>query len=169
MKKLTFAGLFLLVSAVGAFAQTPTPTPTPTATPSFLATIKSGDLNPGPGTFISGDKVNDLRSGLNRLVVLTDSATITASPLDGNVQAVMLGATGRTFTWGTAHKKGEVTYLMVQQDTGGSRTITTWTGIKWPGNTAPTLSTGAGKTDLFAFLDNGVTWSGWTVGLNYPQ
>jgi len=44
-----------------------------------------------------------------------------------------------------------------------------WGSIKWPNATAPTLSAGAGKIDIFTFVtyDGGTTWFGFIGGQNY--
>ncbi len=42
--------------------------------------------------------------------------------------------------------------------------------IRWPGNNAPTLSSIAGKVDIFSFVtvDAGTSWLGIIGGQNYP-
>ena len=49
---------------------------------------------------------------------------------------------------------GQRFMLRLKQDGTGSRTVGTWFGsrVKWPGGSAPTLSTGANLVDLFGFL-----------------
>jgi len=42
--------------------------------------------------------------------------------------------------------------VRLKQDATGSRTVTWWSGIKWPANTAPTLSTTANAIDVFQFI-----------------
>lgn len=47
---------------------------------------------------------------------------------------------------------GQVGLLAIQQSGSGSDTITTWgSDWKWPGGTAPTLSTSPGKIDVFPY------------------
>lgn len=87
----------------------------------------------------------------------------------GNAVTATLGA-NVTFTFTTppaTGKMGSFT-LLLKQDATGSRLATWPTTVKWPGGTTPTLSTGANKTDVFAFLttDAGTTWYGFTGGLN---
>jgi hypothetical protein len=41
--------------------------------------------------------------------------------------------------------------INIKQDGTGSRTVTWFSGITWAGGTAPTLTTGANKTDSFGF------------------
>jgi hypothetical protein len=71
-----------------------------------------------------------------------------------------------TFTLPTA-VAGQSFLVSLVQDGTGSRTAT-FTGAKWPGGTAPTLSTGAGKIDDLAFVCTDATtgWKGQVVGLD---
>ena len=49
----------------------------------------------------------------------------------------------------------------------GSYTVT-WTGVTWPGATAPTLSTVVGRRDKLVFDSyNGTAIDGSLAGLNY--
>jgi hypothetical protein len=52
---------------------------------------------------------------------------------------------------------------------GNTRTITWPASVKWAGGGAPTLSSGAFKTDVFSFIstDNGTTWLGFIGGQNF--
>lgn len=65
-----------------------------------------------------------------------------------------------TFTFPTA-QAGKSFSVRLKQDGTGSRTVT-WPGsVKWAGGTAPTLSTGASKVDVLAFVCfDGSTWDG---------
>jgi hypothetical protein len=57
--------------------------------------------------------------------------------------------------------------VRILQDGSGSRTVTWFTTIKWPGGSAPTLSTGANKADTFGFEVTGSnTYDGFIVGMN---
>jgi hypothetical protein len=46
--------------------------------------------------------------------------------------------------------------LFLKQDSTGGRTAG-WTGFKWPGGVAPTLSTGANAVDIFDFYYDGTS------------
>jgi hypothetical protein len=49
---------------------------------------------------------------------------------------------------------------------GGSAVITWWSGVKWAGGTAPTLTT-AGRDKIgFVTYDGGTTWDGLVLGLD---
>lgn len=81
---------------------------------------------------------------------LTDGATITLNlseperffsvTLGGNRQLAILNA-----------KPGMEFWLDLIQDGTGSRTVSWWSTINWPGGSAPTLTTTAGKRDCFLF------------------
>jgi hypothetical protein len=86
--------------------------------------------------------------------VLTDAATITWNPPDGPTAQVTLGGS-RTLAAPTNIIAGQTYTLHVVQDGTGSRTLTWPSIVKWPGGTAPTLSTAAGKRDVFVFSTDG--------------
>ena len=53
----------------------------------------------------------------------------------------------------------------IVQDSGGSRTVTWFTTIKWIGGAAPTLSTGASKKDTFGFIcTSSGNYDGYVLG-----
>lgn len=75
-----------------------------------------------------------------------------------------------TFTiTGTAASRVTGINLKLKQDATGGRTITWPPSVKWPGGTAPTLTSTAGKADYIALvsMDNGATWDGFVAGKNY--
>jgi hypothetical protein len=85
---------------------------------------------------------------------LTDGATINWNVKSGLRAQVTLGG-NRTLGAPTNLISGQQYTLHVVQDGTGSRTLT-WPSIaKWPGGAAPTLSTGAGKRDVFVFVTDG--------------
>ena len=56
------------------------------------------------------------------------------------------------------------TLKLVQDST--ARTVTWPASVDWAGGTAPTISTGSGEVDVFAFFthDGGTNWYGFTAG-----
>lgn len=57
--------------------------------------------------------------------------------------------------------------ISITQDSGGSRTVTWFTTIRWAGGTPPTLTTTANKRDVFGFIRTGSgTYDGFVVGQN---
>lgn len=94
----------------------------------------------------------------------SDGATITFNLATSNAHAVTLGG-NRTLAL-SGDQVGQVFTVILKQDATGSRTVTWWSGILWPGGTAPTLTTTAAKRDVFTFLKSG---SGEYLGFNGGQ
>ena len=72
------------------------------------------------------------------------------------------GAT--TLTTSNVPASGTLASFILDLTNGGSATITWWSGVKWAGGTAPTL-TAAGR-DVLGFYthDGGTTWTGLLLG-----
>jgi hypothetical protein len=97
------------------------------------------------------------------------TGSVTLNLANGNVFNVTLtGNTTFTFSGATAGKACSFGVYMHQDSTGG-RTVTWPTSVKWPGGSAPTVSSDASATDIFVFesLDGGTTWYGSLVGVNF--
>lgn len=61
----------------------------------------------------------------------------------------------------------QVFMVSILQDSGGSRTVTWFTTIRWAGGGAPTLTTTASKRDVFGFKRTGSgTYDGFIIGQN---
>jgi hypothetical protein len=93
------------------------------------------------------------------VVAIGNSGTSqTLSLTSGTVQTVTL--TGNcTFTMPTA-TAGKSFILIAVQDGTGSRTAT-FTSVKWPAGTAPTMTTTATTgRDIFTFIADGTNWYG---------
>jgi hypothetical protein len=87
----------------------------------------------------------------------SSGTTKTLSLASGTFQTVTL--TGNcTFTMPTA-TAGQSFILIVSQDATGGRTAT-FTGVKWPAGTAPTITITASAVDIISFLSNGTNWYG---------
>jgi len=82
----------------------------------------------------------------------------TLSLSSASVQTVTLNG-NCTFTMPTATAGATLTVILSQ---GGSNTGA-FTGVKWPGGTAPTITTGAGKIDIVTFVSDGTNWYGVAV------
>ena len=89
----------------------------------------------------------------------TANTTLTVNWNNSNIQE-LTGLTGsHTFT--ASNPKAGATYILTLAQTG---TVTaTWTGVKWPGGTAPTLS-GTGKTDVVTLICYDATGAGLYYG-----
>ena len=85
---------------------------------------------------------------------LTSGATISWNANTSSVASLTLDQVGATLTMSNLVAGG--TYLLIiTQGTGGSKTITTWTNFRWPGGTAPVLSTTAGAIDVITAYSDG--------------
>ena len=100
--------------------------------------------------------VNSWSAGqINAPFSLTYSSTITPDFSTGNVFTVTL--TGNTILANPANlAAGQCGQIFITQDGTGSRTISSYGGYwKFPGGTAPTLTTTANATDILSFC----SWS----------
>ncbi len=86
---------------------------------------------------------------------LTDGVTITPNWNNGSIQSVVLGG-NRTMA-NPSNKKDGATYILriIQDAVTGSRTLTWGTDYKWPGGTAPTLSTATDAEDVVSIFCDG--------------
>jgi len=109
------------------------------------------------------DLVGDYKEGV---VTANTSTAYTVNLAAGTVQNLTL--TGScTFTFPAATPAGRSFLMFLRQDATGNRTVT-WPGtLKWPGNTAPTLTSTASRTDMFAFTADGTSWFGRVIAQNY--
>jgi len=93
------------------------------------------------------------------------STAYTIDLANGTVQILTL--TGNcTYTFPTA-TAGKSFILIQKQDGTGSRTVTWPAAVKWPGGTAPTITSTASKADKFIFTADGTNWLGSNAGQNY--
>lgn len=78
------------------------------------------------------------------------------------------GAQNEVFTFQTPTLTGlySILHLVLIQDGVGGRTVTWPASVKWPGGTAPTLSTGANAVDIIKFVYDGTNYYG-TYDLNF--
>jgi hypothetical protein len=107
----------------------------------------------------------DIASHFGAITADGDGATITFNLGTSDWHAVTLGG-NRTLAL-SGGTTGQQFTLALTQDSTGSRTVTWFTTIKWPSATAPTLTTAAGKTDIFTFKQYGTgTYYGFVAGQN---
>jgi hypothetical protein len=98
--------------------------------------------------------------------VANTSTAYTIDLTNGSVQYLTL--TGNcTYTFPTPVAGKSFTLIQKQDGTGG-RTVTWPASVKWPGGTAPTLTSTASKADKFIFTAvDGSSWLGSNGGQNY--
>jgi hypothetical protein len=98
----------------------------------------------------------------------TPSAAGTAT-LDlslGNIHHITMPAGNITIAISNG-TTGQCFMIRILQDSGGSRTVTWFTTIKWAGGVAPTLTTTAAKADTMGFEITGTnTYDGFIIGQN---
>lgn len=92
--------------------------------------------------------------------------TVSASNIDlstGNYFSKTISGT-TTFTVSNVPTTGTAASFIFDITNGGSATITWFSGVKWPGGTAPTLM--ASGRDVLGFFtyDGGTTWSAFVLG-----
>lgn len=79
---------------------------------------------------------------------------------NGTVQtATLTSATACTFTMPTA-TAGKSFVVLLKQPASGSTTTATFTGVKWSGGTAPTITATLGRLDVISFFADGTNWYG---------
>jgi hypothetical protein len=120
-------------------------------------------LNAGYGTaadsMCAGDdqRLSDARPKLSTASSLDHGNSGTSKTLSATAALQTCSLTGNcTFTLPSAASFYDFTLILKQT---GSFTAT-FTGVRWPGGSAPTISTGADKVDIVRFVSNGSNWYG---------
>jgi len=94
------------------------------------------------------------------VAVGTVGATATLAITAGTViTATLTSATPCTFTM-PAVEAGKSFALYLKQPAAGTATTAAFTGVKWPGATAPTITAALGRMDILSFTSDGVNWYG---------
>jgi len=96
--------------------------------------------------------------------VATAGTSVTIDLANGTFQRFTISGGNATITTPTAVAGKSFILILTQDST--PRTVT-WTTVVWPSGTAPTISTGSGKRDIFSFFSDGTSWFGATIGQNY--
>jgi hypothetical protein len=89
------------------------------------------------------------------LAIGNSGSATTLSLSSASVQTVTLSASC-TFTMPTATAGASLTLFLTQ----GSTYTATFTGVKWSGGTAPTITATANKIDVLVFVSDGTNWYG---------
>lgn len=107
---------------------------------------------------LTNPTVNNYTEGVVAIGTVSSSSTLSLT--NGTVQtATLTASTACTFTMPTA-VAGKSFVLMLKQaaSTGGG--TASFTGVKWGTAGAPTVTSGAGKMDIFSFFSDGTNWYG---------
>lgn len=127
-------------------------------------------MQAGPGLRMLGTgKATDpfivsLSSPLSESSVFEGGANL--SDVDAGTNVVRLPLTENVTTLTLPETDVDRFDLLVEQVAGGS-TIAWPAQVKWPGGTAPTLSTGAGDIDWLTFRRVGASWLGVPTALTF--
>jgi hypothetical protein len=132
---------------------------------SFLTTV-DGAASPTERLRLTNAGTAIFRNDYQETSVTANTGTAyTINIANGTVQILTL--TGNcTFTFPTA-TAGKGFTLLLRQDGTGSRTVTWPAAVKWPGNTAPTVTATASRMDKYVFVADGANWIGSNAGQNY--
>jgi hypothetical protein len=102
---------------------------------------------------------------VSTVATATDGATVTFDLAVSDWHEVTLGG-NRTLALSNV-ATGQQFSIILRQDGTGSRTVTWFSGILWPGGTPPTLTTTANKRDVFTFKSlGGGVYLGFVAGAN---
>lgn len=107
--------------------------------------------------------------GETRTAPTISSGALTLNLENGNVFEVALNANVTTFTISNPPASGTAGSLTLKLTADGTaRTITWGSAVKWPGGTAPTLTSTNNKVDVLVFvtMDAGTTYFGFVAGQN---
>jgi hypothetical protein len=145
-----------------------------TGVATFLATPSSANLasavtdETGSGSLVFGTSPTLTNPTVTNYVetpfTANSSTAITIALTNGTVQIITLTGNA-TITMPTA-TSGKSFIMFLKQDGTGSRTVT-WSTVKWPGGTNPTITATASRQDIYSFFADGTNWYGVVVGQNY--
>ena len=106
---------------------------------------------------LTNTQVNNYTEGV--VAIGNSSTTQTLALTNGTIQTVTM--TGNcTFTMPTA-TAGKSFLLII--NTGAGNFTGTFTSVKWPANTAPTITTTASRYDIITFVADGSAWFGSAI------
>lgn len=117
-------------------------------------TVTEDELN-----YLSGVSSN-IQTQLTILSGDTAINTVSGTDIDCSVGQYYTKTINGNTTLTVSNVPAAVAYQFTMEITHTTGTITWWSGVLWPGDVTPTLTTG--KTHLFMFVtdDGGTTWRG---------
>jgi hypothetical protein len=128
-----------------------------------LATAVTDETGSGSLVFGTSPTVNNptITNYVESVVAIgTVSSSHTLALTNGTVQtATLTASTACTFTMPTA-TAGKSFILLLKQAASTGNGTATFTGVKWSGGTAPTITATAGKMDILTFVSDGTNWYG---------
>jgi hypothetical protein len=136
-----------------------------TGTIGNFTTTLTGDVTISTGSATVGTRVAVVNTAQEYTAAHNFNATTLTSgnsiawDLSSNQVARLVLSTNGTMADASNKVDGSVYILLVTQGT-GSNTLAWNATYKWPGGTAPTLTTGSAKSDIFTFISNGTSLFG---------
>ena len=119
-----------------------------------------------PSKLLDVEGVAKAKSFVSDYSVVSDASTVTFDLDSANHFEVVLGA-NRTLALSNSGTAGQKFTVKLKQDGTGSRTVTWFSTINWPGGLVPTLSTAANKADTFGFICTSTnSFDGFVIGYN---
>lgn len=121
----------------------------------------SGSVVLGTSPTVNNPTVTNYVESVVAIGTVTTSNTLSLT--NGTVQtATLTASTACTFTMPTATAGKSFVLLLKQAASTGNGTAT-FTGVKWGGAGAPTITATAGKMDILTFVADGTNWYGSIV------
>jgi hypothetical protein len=136
-----------------------------TGTIGNFTTTLTGDVTISTGSATVGTRVAVVNTAQEYTAAHNFNATTLTSgasigwDLAANQVARLVLSTNGTMADASNKVDGSTYILLVTQGT-GSNTLAWNATYKWPGGTAPTLTTGSAKSDIFTFISNGTSLFG---------
>lgn len=118
---------------------------------------------------LSGQIASSQIEAIKKQALTASSSTLTIDMSAGEYVVVTLSANVTTLTVNNWPADGTVGKLVLEVRSTGAFNITGWASAIWPGGTAPTVTSGSGKKDIFAIVsgDGGTTKYGNIVGQDF--
>lgn len=118
----------------------------------------SGSLVFGTSPTVNNPTITNYVESVVAIGTVTTSSTLSLT--NGTVQtATLTASTACTFTMPTA-TAGKSFILLLKQAASTGNGTATFTGVKFSGGTAPTITATAGKMDILTFTADGTNWYG---------
>ena len=124
----------------------------------FTTPTGSGNVVLATSPTITNPTITDYIETYYNIGTVTTSASPTLS--NGTVQTLTLTASTTCTVTMPAATAGKSFILMVRQAASTGNGAITWSSVKWNSTGTPTVTTTAGKMDIFTFVADGTNWYG---------
>lgn len=111
-------------------------------------------VNPNGGRVFFGGAVQEAKSAISASDINVSASNYFTKTISG----------ATTFTVSSVPATGTAASFILDLTNGGAGTITWWSGVKWAGGTAPTLTSSGRDVLGFYTHDGGTTWTGLVLG-----